>query len=428
MKRLFVIAVLAGSMLLSACGKNEAVTETNAVKEEINESLETAEEEIIEETGPVWDEDSLKAAFIDMTGTDESEIRMIKADDFDGNGTVEAFIFAGSIDEEMGIYEGLMWYTDGENCEELAEAETDAWWNIDGFIDFGSRKYMYADVYYATGALSKVWSVYDGKVRECEISNLGSVAVSEKGDNELTISDSSYDAIYDSEMGNLMGHTWKIYYFYYDQNDDCIKEYGGSSIIKKDINSYCGFDLVSEIESRGYTVSTAYYRENGILNVNYIYNESDQTINFENVNYDCKKKCYVNAWDTGEETFEDSSFGGIYMPCICAESVTFPVVESHTENVSFYLYDCSNVMFTGREAFLIGLSDNEWQINSAVVDESTSFDPEMDEESKSLFGTSTPLDWFVDVNIKENMDAMGVYDLKITNGHVDSICGLYWWD
>ena len=129
---------------------------------------------------------------------------------------------------------------------------------------------------------------------------------------------------FDGEIKGLwMGHTWKEYYFYYDKESGFFREYGGVNIEEEELTQICGFDLASEIRNTGFEVDAIYKRANGIVNVNYSKKTRDEfgktTIQYKNANYDSKKGQFLSAWGSGENTWQNSDFGGIYQPALLGE-------------------------------------------------------------------------------------------------------------
>lgn len=75
------------------------------------------------------------------------------------------------------------------------------------------------------------------------------------------MTDSQYDACVDGT-----GHTWNIYYFYWDNG---LKEYGGTQISIDKFLTYEGSnEVVKKIAEDGYEITSIYKRKNGIMNVN----------------------------------------------------------------------------------------------------------------------------------------------------------------
>lgn len=139
------------------------------------------------------------------------------------------------------------------------------------------------------------------------------------------ISLSAYDAYLeyekdDIDSGIYTGHTYKNYYFYYDNQSGDFKEYVGKTISESDLLDSCGFDLASEIRSAGYEVDEIFKRDNGIINVNYSQTtlEEDNTVwvEYHNATYNEETGQFVDVFESGNLTWQDSDFQGTYVNAI----------------------------------------------------------------------------------------------------------------
>lgn len=362
----------------------------------------------------------------------KEEILVATVDDFDNNSEYEAFIFVGELysDEYEEYYTGDIWFTDGRTSTKLNEYP-ETWWSVDGFMSFDGRKYAYATVYYATGGIARVWSVYNGKVGSSEIDGLGSVSVTADGD--ICITDSTYDTFYDCEMGIMIGHSWKPYYFYYDKASDAIIERGGAYVSKSDIDIISGTDISARLEADDHDITFGLYRDNGILTVNYRDIDDKGDITFANANYNCKTKEFLNAWSEGSGELYSSNYGGIYLSTLSDIKASYPEVNTTSEEIDLTVSSFNNVVGIRNSIVLSGRNaDGEWI--SVVVDKDTQLAP----NDAALFNDRedymSAVDWIGNLILIEQesdwgtMKVEGVYRMKVTNGHADYIEGLYWWD
>lgn len=362
----------------------------------------------------------------------KEDILVATVDDFDFDGNYEAFIFTGEFiaTDYEEYYEGVMWFTNGKDIQKLNEYEG-TWWTVDGFMNFDGRKYAYETMYFVTGGLSYGWSVYDGVAKEMEINGIGSFQVNDNG--EIKITNDVYDTTFDSEMGFMIGHSWKPYYFFYDKERDRICERGGSYIDKSDIDAVSGINMTSLIEAGGHEITYAFVRDNGILTVNYRDVDDNGDIYFGNVNYDINTGKYLNAWGEGEGDMESSNYEGIYLSTLSGIEATYPEVNLTKENVELTVTSFNNVMAVRDIVLISGRNaDGEWI--SVVVDKNTKMGP----NDAALFNDReddmTAVDWIYKmISIEQEsewgtMKVEGVYKMQVTNGHADLIEGLYWWD
>lgn len=442
-KFIVLSSVVVSSIVLTSCGVSDEIIDA-ANTEDIKENeLQEKEEETkvnLEELS-----DDFKNYLIDNEDIPEEEIISVNTDDFDRDGDYEAFIFVGECSEDDGSYLGDMWFTDGNECVKLEGSRTENWWSVNDKLSFENRAFVVASEYYATGGCSVIWSVYDDKPSESDFSRYGEVIISrdnenvpKKADNLIRVVDSTYDLEYDSQMKTTLGHTWKEYYFYYDPEKDDIFEYGGTAIKLDYVEQACGFDLIGQIKDKGYSVINAYYRDNGILNVNY-FQDNDGIINFDNANYDCINKCFVNVTDE-EETFENSGFGGYYKSAMAPGKAVYNKnyaddeitgKEHSGKNINITVDRPYYVVIFMDEAVLIGntASGEGLETSGYVIDEKTKLQPENPEALSCFKPGMSALEWFYALHEDEYDDMCGVYDVVLSpEKHIDVIKGLYWWD
>lgn len=249
---------------------------------------------------------------------DPEKILMMNVNDFESDGNIEAFAFVGErIDDEDPSYDGALWYISDSDLEVVSENEN-GYRDIDGVIaNYDSKSFAYVDLYGVTNSPSVVFGVRDGRPVEESISMLGNIDVMDFGD-EIIIMDSTYDCTFTD--GIYIGHSWKPYFFHYDTEAEEFVEDKSRELTKDEAMVLCGFDIVAEVESRGYTANRILERCDGIVIVNYsnviTYEDGSQEISYNQANYNPMTKQYLDAWGTGENTFEGSGFGGIYKESI----------------------------------------------------------------------------------------------------------------
>lgn len=306
----FTIITTAIVASLAGCGNSSVQDVSSAADTQAVESVDGADSSVEEtEAIPTVTEEELVEYFISEKNITDVEIAKTVSADFEGDGSLGAFITVGSEDESGGIV-GTIYYTDGEQIVELEHADNDMWWLTDGLLDLDGHYFFYANEYYVTEAPSRVYKVRNHELIETEISMLGCVYPPEEG-NDFIINKGAYDLSFDKEMKMLLGHSWKDFYFTYDPDKDEFFEYAGVEVSRDEAEEFCGFDIFAEIEALGMVPDNAMYRANGILTVNYSVDEEYQ-IAYGNVNYDCTNKKYIDAMESGKDGIEGSSFGGTY--------------------------------------------------------------------------------------------------------------------
>ncbi len=328
---------LLGMMLLGGCAgayDNAAVSTAEAETEPEKSIEETTEEadigeavadEVPEEEQPVEKKETdLMAMLIEESGAKEEEVALFHKEDFDGDGAEEAFAIIGKRADDYGdasLVEGTVWFAGAGECRKLEECDGMGFSDKDRLMVLGNTKYVMFDEIYGTGALTDVWYVSEGKASAAEFSGVGEV-IHDDYDAEgcFRIRDSSYDFMFDPEVNGTLGHTWKNYYFYYDEADGLIHEFGGVEIDAKKAQELSGKDLVKELIPAEADVDSIYYRDNKQIIINYE-NKEDGYTYFYHFIYELEKGCLID--DFSEET-EKEPLGGTCLKALCPEMAVYP--------------------------------------------------------------------------------------------------------
>ena len=340
MKKFQIVFSIIMVFAMSACSMENNTTtapEEKKVQEEtVNNDLETdsKQEEDSEETAqvePKEDPDENKKIDVDLRGKlitegslKEDAICLFRQEDFDDDGTDEAFaLVTMNNSEEYGdeqIAEGEVWFVSPAECRKLLTSEGMGFDETDRIIRLGSTKYELFDDVYATGRLTYAWYVAGSKVKDAPFSKIGTVITDIDDKDSFRIMDSSYDAVFDPEVGNTLGHTWKQYYFYYDENSESICEYGGTDIDQSKAKSLCGIDLVGDCLPAGDKLGSLFYRNNGLVVMNYEH-EEDGYIYYYHLIYDSIKGTFID--DSGEAT-DSEPLEGTYARALCPDIAVYP--------------------------------------------------------------------------------------------------------
>lgn len=298
-----------------------------------------------------WDDETIKLidCFLSTYNkkVDKSKIRTVTVADFDNDGNVEAFIFYGEEDDICST--GEYCFVDAKKTQSLGQFDVYA---SDGYIDCGDKKFAYFDEYYATSAVSHIFELSHGKPVETNISRIGSVY--QMDDGTLSITFSNYDAMYDKEMGTMLGHTWLPYYFTYDRQKGKFIENGGLPLPLDQIDSVAGFDLLEQIKSKGYYISDAMIRSNGLLIVNMV-SVDENTVYLDNLTYDFRNKVYHNSLLGDSNDFYDAIDAGVYFYSISADSDTDSNINSVNETLKLEVKNASDIIeINGYETLVLG--------------------------------------------------------------------------
>ena len=331
------LLILSAILTISLCACSSSVTPPDATPaseeseaEEAVESAESADDNADETDNKSSDEDKteeklpgLKDVLSDKAGVDEADIIDIVERDYDGDGSKEAFAITGKeIDEfeSKSLVEGSAWYVTQDSAEKLLDSEAMGLSDTIRIMVMGDSKYALIDEMYATAIVTHVFTVSDKSAVEAPFSAKGELITGLDEDEAFRIMDSSYDMMYDDEIGGAIGHTWKHYYFFYDNESDKIYEYGGTDISREDAEYVCGRDLIGELIAPSDKVEGMFLRGNGLLVLNYTHPVDG---GFENHHYiydilhgkfvdDCRDEC-------GEEPQD-----GICLAALCPDIAYFP--------------------------------------------------------------------------------------------------------
>ncbi len=300
--------------------KTEAATETEGAETETESETESAPEDNRNEIA-----ESLVAKVLEEADPGEDANICFVADDLDGDGNAEAFVFVGDlVDDYLGSCEGSLYFVNGEKCETLFEdfpASLNDKEDVFNTYDMGNRIFVEIREAYATATVSHLYYVEDGAVKESDVSRIGCFFEPAYVE-DYAISISAYDNICEYEEGKEseaihIGHTWKNYYYYYDPEVRDFRAYVGKEISEQELAEICGFDLAGEIRAEGYEVGTAFAWGNGVYTVNYSRTTKDSgrvEIQYKNASYVKKILSgeFIDVWGAGTGTWQDSDFGGTY--------------------------------------------------------------------------------------------------------------------
>lgn len=227
---------------------------------------------------------------------------------------------------EETTYTGTLYFAGAAHGVSALSDSYGSYRKIDGVMDFGSRKYLffYTELI-VTSNNTELWTVRDGKpVEEGGIFRNEQVVYRDKyprEDFEVWVDAYDYDCEkngFDNGEDMWLGHTWKPYFYYYDQFEDRIKAYGGEKISKDAFVKLSGTNIIEEIEAKGYTVGEIIHWENDVVTINYHYakiwgeDEESTVYYYENVIWDNQVKDYWRKEERGVTSWENAGEGGSY--------------------------------------------------------------------------------------------------------------------
>lgn len=216
----------------------------------------------------------------------EGNIIWMKYDDFDGNGTKEAFAFVGNV--TASYYEGKLWYANEDYTAELTDSGK---WTTPVIISEGGGMFLFVNDFQTD--ITYVYGMDEGKVYESAVSGMFTNLKS-AGGSDFTAEFTSYDYYEADDQAEKEEPTTKLYWFYIKDGE--FHEYGADATLKRaDLRKYpTGGAVMDEIYKTGLTsqLLEKYYsgadeetlktiaddagyfknimlRENGIINLNF---------------------------------------------------------------------------------------------------------------------------------------------------------------
>lgn len=283
------------------------------IREELQEELEdriSTQEEV------------LKQNILLEAGAQEDDILLFAYDDYDGNGSYEAFMLVGNrMDSEYdwasgGVYDSRLYFASVDRCE-LVRDNDYGYRMIEGKMEFSSgRKYLFFDTdQYTTANVSELWTVRDKEpVEESGLLQMGEVSY--RGGDEFEIWVDAYDWEHDIDaeldIDCWVGHTWKPYFYHYNSDTDQLEAYDGESISKEAFAELSETTIIEEIEAKGYTIGEIIHWGNDIVTINYHYDTFGSCFYYENVIWDNNLKEFWRKDERGVTSWEDAGVGGSY--------------------------------------------------------------------------------------------------------------------
>lgn len=243
--------------------------------------------------------------------------------DYDGNGSCEMFALVGELTTDTVVGEGenlygKIWYISEDGAREV-ESEDIEYWTSPHIFTVGGNIFIAFEKAYTTGSQTYIWGVREGKPYQPNISGKVHGLVSVNEYDEIEVTHSTYDALYDKSIDSELGHTWKKYYFYFDGST--FKEYGGIDITVDDVLRIPkGKKVIDEVYKHSYDIDSIYYRSNKVININ-ISKKDNGMIDYYNITL----RYIDNKWKIVSPDELDMDYGeGYYLKAFIPSVATYP--------------------------------------------------------------------------------------------------------
>lgn len=260
----------------------------------------------------------------------EGQTIWFQFDDFDSDGTSEAFAFCGKAGAEY--LEGVLWFVNENYAVELKEAGK---WVNPEIITIEGATFLFSESY--DDGFTYVFGIENSKVYETAVSGMFS-NLEHQGGADFTAEFTSYDYYDEAELAEKEEPTTKKYWFYLKDGE--FFEYGADDSLRRaDLRKYeAGSEVIDVIYKQGLTdeLLEKYYpdadeetldfiaeeagyfhsimlRENGILNLNF---------------YGAYEDCFYITFKVSETSSEIIDSGrGFYLPAAVEAIATYPTEE-----------------------------------------------------------------------------------------------------
>lgn len=318
---LFISMTVLTVLCLSACSGGwresyETFLDDLVGKVDMNEQLENIDaEEVIRDK---------------LAEYSEGQTIWFQYDDFDGDGTSEAFAFCGKAGAEY--LEGVLWYVNENYAAELNKSGK---WENPEIVTVEGTTFLFAENY--DDGLTYVFGIENSKVFETAVSGMFE-NLEHIGGRDFTAEFTSYDYFEEEEKAKEQEPTTKKYWFYLENGE--FHEYGADDSLRRaDLRKYeAGSDVIDIIYKQGLTdeLLEKYYpdateeelefiaeeagyfhsimlRENGIINLNF---------------YGAYDDCFYITFRVSESDSEIIDCGrGFYLPAAVEAIATYPPEE-----------------------------------------------------------------------------------------------------
>lgn len=237
--------------------------------------------------------------------------------DLDHDGAEELI---GVFLDEEGYHQAWYCSSDAKFCTLIHQNDESMDGCITRRLELDDETHVVINAYrmLGTGKNYSVFKLKNGRI-SCLVSNqYGYVHMNDEGDIILDVE--TYDAIYDPDIREMIGHTWKDTYLYFDGT--AYYEYGATLISEEEFLTYENAqkvkDAIAETLTKGDTVELNYIyfmRKNGIMHIQCDTLDTYGTIRYGyyTIRYDGKKL----KEELGEYT------PGRMMPCFSHLEVTY---------------------------------------------------------------------------------------------------------
>lgn len=190
---------------------------------------------------------------------------------FDDDADCEMYALVGTAaGEDEGDYlKARLWFANTDGVQEVIpdQAEYDPSTEV---VTLKGRQFLILYQWVRDELVACVWGVYEGQPYETNLSGRGNGFAVNAEYDELEVTENLYNEEFYTDGGETVTteNCWQNYYFDFDGRN--FKEYGGIPISIEDLKRLPGVESVlSQVDQS--RIQTIFYRGNGVINMNYVY-------------------------------------------------------------------------------------------------------------------------------------------------------------
>ena len=256
---------------------------------------------------------------------DENSMRTMNCRDYDNDGNFEMMLYQFTYDEITDVAtDGKIYYITENGVQDIKDVSGIQYPADSGYMGnnktvcINDRWFFSIEEVFTTMAVTHLYTVIDGKIEDVSISDgymTGCLEIVRP--YGAGVSFSAYDNFIDGA-----GHTYKQYYFRWDEKSKSFMEYGAIEISQEEFLKCDGAkELLNEIKNKGYEISNILYRSNGIININYVINETE----CDNINLKLAEDGSLVVLHDGYTGLDgNNGFGGVYMRAVSPDTAVYP--------------------------------------------------------------------------------------------------------
>ena len=211
--------------------------------------------------------------------------------DYDNDKDYEAYAVVGKMNGEA--FQGSIWFANDEIVEKILDKTSKKY--LPSIIKNNYNIHFEFPTFGENDEVSTtLWGVKDNNPEEILQTTSGYISQNKEGELIFTLSTNEVTSNV-TEPNVWSGHSFNTYYLYWENG---YKEYEGKELSNEEFVKYeNGQNILNEINKeiekkfpnfKSISIENIIYRQNGIININYIINEKDEKLYRKNVLVKCQ--------------------------------------------------------------------------------------------------------------------------------------------